>query len=361
MGTIKACCFFLFFSAAVSAAEAQDCSGAGRAEMQARIDALTGKIARYAEQASSLEPACAARRKQARRRCAQRLRNLLRLQRRAERRRANIQQQLDGCSSSPAPSPAPGYLLVDHNAVQGFSAIPAEWLAKAKELTVHYAHTSHGSQIVSGLGYLEGYVDAASYAVAVRESGSAGLPPAGAQPTLRIYDGNPPDTYVTPELYWSTASGRSATRGVAGSGAYTISMWAWCGQQSENSVETVQQYLDVLDAFEQEFPAMRFVYMTGHTDGGSDQLTRNNQAVRDYAAAHGKVLFDFADIESWDLDGNYHEAASDACGWCAAWCESHPGACSDLPECAHSHGLNCVIKAKAFWWMMARLAGWSGE
>jgi hypothetical protein len=28
-------------------------------------------------------------------------------------------------------------------------------------------------------------------------------------------------------------------------------------------------------------------------------------------------------------------------------------------ECAHSHCFNCYLKGKAFWWLLARMAGWS--
>lgn len=30
-------------------------------------------------------------------------------------------------------------------------------------------------------------------------------------------------------------------------------------------------------------------------------------------------------------------------------------------DCAHSRPLNCNLKGRAFWWMVARLAGWDGE
>lgn len=85
-----------------------------------------------------------------------------------------------------------------------------------------------------------------------------------------------------------------------------------------------------------------------------------------------EFFFDFADIESWDLDGNHHPEEDGSCVWCEQWCNQHPGDCQNLPpesnsgggvnisRCAHSHGLNCVIKAKAFWVMMAKLAGWQG-
>jgi hypothetical protein len=111
---------------------------------------------------------------------------------------------------------------------------------------------------------------------------------------------------------------------------------------------------------------MRFILMTGHTDGSNTPETKNslkynNQLVRQYALNNGKVLYDFEDIESWDPAGNYHPNTSDDCAWCTTWCQQHQTDCLDLPaDCEHSHGFNCILKAKAFWWMMARLAGWDG-
>jgi hypothetical protein len=263
------------------------------------------------------------------------------------------------CSQAQTP------IIADHNAVREFDNIPSAWLEAAKGLTLHYAHTSHGSQITSGIAALEN--NSPIYSIAIRVSTTEGLPPAETPAALRIYDGNPPETYIEPNDYWDGQAALDRTRAVASTGNYHFSMWSWCGQQSSNSSTTVQRYLDNLNSLENQFPGMRFIYMTGHTDGTDTPtvpgtLKYNNRMVREYAIANNKVLFDFEDIESYDPDENYYSTTTDACAWCTTWCSNHPSDCAGLASsCAHSHPYNCKLKAKAFWWMMARLAGWSGS
>jgi hypothetical protein len=148
-------------------------------------------------------------------------------------------------------------------------------------------------------------------------------------------------------------------------------MWAWCGQVSDASQAYIQSYLETMNQFETDYPGMRFIYMTGHLDGSgpSGNLHQRNEQIRAYCMAHNKVLFDFADIERYNPDGVdfLGRSANDACdyddgNWADEWCAANPGSslCDTCEDgCNHSRSLNCNMKARAFWWMMARLAGWN--
>lgn len=254
-------------------------------------------------------------------------------------------------------------IIIDHTTTD-ISKIPDYWINKAKKLTIYYAHTSHGSQIVSGADFLSKKNSKYGFAANYTGADHPRLP--GADDTLRMCHvfGNPSSFW---ESYYSTGG---YTRIAGELKLFNFAMFSWCGEQSGNTEETVRRYLKALDGYEKEFPHMRFIYMTGHTDGRNTTLRYNNEMIREYCARNDKILFDFADIESWSPDGEYDSFADDDCTWCASWCEEHPSDCAELPEkCAHSpdeggnikNRYNCVLKDKAFWWMMARLAGWVPE
>jgi hypothetical protein len=145
-------------------------------------------------------------------------------------------------------------------------------------------------------------------------------------------------------------------------------MWSWCGGVSDNTEAGINAYLNAMNQLEQNYPGVTFVYMTGHLDGSGEtgNLNLRNNQIRNYCRTNNKILFDFADIESFNPSGSYYldRGADDGCyydgttrNWAEEWCAAYPGECASY-ECAHSHPLNCDLKARAFWWMMARIAGW---
>jgi hypothetical protein len=244
-------------------------------------------------------------------------------------------------------------MIIDHNCTN-LGQVPAEWMERAKQnLRLSYGHTSHGSQIVSGMDVLTWTSNQYAY----NWDGTDGA--------LSLHDYVPDGDLGNPDrVTWA-----SRTREMLNAGSdRNVVVWSWCGQVSWASPGDIDIYLNLMNQLERDYPHVTFVYMTGHLDGtgeGGNLNQRNNQ-IRDYCRANSKVLYDFADIESYDPDGNYflNRGATDGCdydggNWADEWCSRNPGQCVDC-DCAHSQGINCQQKGKAFWWMLARLAGWEG-
>lgn len=251
-------------------------------------------------------------------------------------------------------------IIIDHSCT-GLSLVPIEWVNQAKEdLKIWYGHTSHGSQITSGINNLQNNI---GEPYTYNSSGAGGALSYQEQTGVDLgHNGDTSWAQVTRNVLNQPGNDRN------------VIMWSWCGGCSDNTEQGINIYLNKMTELENDYPDVKFIYMTGHLDIWAwENLKARNQQIRDYCIANDKILFDFADIESYNPDSTYFEYATDNCNyysgpggtylgnWATKWCNTNPG--SDLCwscYCAHSESLNCNLKGRAFWWMISRMAGWDG-
>jgi len=270
-------------------------------------------------------------------------------------------------------------IIADHSIMNlvRLNQIPDSAIIEAKNnLHIAYGHTSHGSQIITGMSDLpdfkENYVGT--------QAGPSNF-------TVGLYDWNEggtggaldiDDYFVAGDLGnpdFITWESRTRTYlEIAENDDVNVVMWSWCGQASGATEENIDTYLGLMVGLEVDYPDIDFVYMTGHTDGGGleGNLHIRNEQIRAHCNTHGKILFDFADIESYDPDGNYYgdKLVIDSCAydsnndstrdsnWATEWQAANPDEWYDCVS-AHSLPLNANQKAYAAWWLWATLTGWS--
>ncbi len=275
-------------------------------------------------------------------------------------------------------------IIIDHHYTD-ISAIPQEAITTARAtLHIAYGHTSHGSQLVSGMTGLISYANAGGSGLKLptnifsfNNGGSGGA--------LDLHDqamagdvGYYPDWVNNTRTYLG-APDQATGRGTGTNADVNVIIWSWCGQAASQTEATmISNYLTPMTQLEIDYPGIKFVYMTGHLDGtgaGGNLHTRNEQ-IRNYCRTNKKILYDFADIESFDPDGQVNYMllkANDNCdydsdgngsrdkNWAVEWQNSHK-ANEEWYTCstAHSQSLNGNLKGFAAWHLWARLANWEG-
>ena len=264
---------------------------------------------------------------------------------------------LAGCANGPI-APVANDMIIDHEC-RTLASIPQEWIESAKAgLHIAYGHTSHGSQLITGMTGLVGFKGAL---YAFNSGGTGGALDLRDMPFSGASDlGNPDRTA------WADATHTY----LAANPDVNVVIWSWCGQVSSATEADITTYLGLMSGLESEFPSVTFVYMTGHLDGTGlgGTLHVRNQQIRDFCSANRKILYDFEDIESYDPDGvDFGDRnPTDNCdytggNWALEWQGSHAEGV-DWFDCspAHTQALNGNLKAYAAWWLWTLLAGWGG-
>jgi hypothetical protein len=273
-----------------------------------------------------------------------------------------ILSSLFSCKNSTEPISDGGSMIIDHT-MTNLSLISSEKIEKAKgNLHIAYGHTSHGSQLISGM---EGLITFKGSLYSFNNGGSNGSLDLRDRPFSGANDlGNPDRTA------WSASTRQYLDQ----NSDINVVIWSWCGQVSTATEDDINTYLNLMNQLEEDYPNVTFVYMTGHIDGsGIDgNLHKHNEQIRKYCRENAKMLYDFADIESYDPDkktnymllnaddGCYYDSdgnGSRDANWAIDWQNSHIKDI-DWYDCgsAHSQPLNANLKAYAAWAIWTKIA-----
>ncbi|KAF5423760.1 MAG: hypothetical protein C5S41_06480 [Candidatus Methanomarinus sp.] len=285
-------------------------------------------------------------------------------------------------------------IIIDHTNTD-ISKIPDEWIGQAKsDLHIAYQHTSHGSQLVTGMNALENFPafgskyewsDNGAGGLDFDDNGIPGCPDLSQGDTI---DGNG----VTP---WVTATRNLLNN--ADNYHVNVIMWSWCSINGHD----IPRYLENMEILVAEYGEggshpravqhpVAFVFMTGHAQGQGEGgfIHTANEQIRQHCLDNERILFDFADIENYDPDGTYYYNMpmwddldynpGRNNNWGIEWCNNNAdteleqlttgngvsgyngcGSCAHCGAAGEGNTINCVLKGRAVWWMMANLAGWN--
>ena len=306
-----------------------------------------------------------------------------------------------------------GQILADHRAVDDFDKIPDTYIAEVKKMLVSFVGESHAYGFLSGLDALEKSIPEYACNIGTGEMPSSShlrvnsgptvgeaewftwkAYPAGSQPSERSFiknlikeyhDHGHPFSAIGFGWCWdmvglAVAGGESETDPVYGCKYWGVSEggpdgnlgwgldaadFALSGNRVclDTYLEATQDYIDYCAA---NGYGTKVIFTTGPVDGGGGGYFRGekgyqgylkNERIREYVRAEkSRILFDYADILSYDNNGQITTTT---------WGGHTYPVCTTANEYpvldAHISRTGELRLAKATWWMLARIAGWDGK
>lgn len=283
-------------------------------------------------------------------------------------------------TSTIAPSPTStvnpsGGIIVDHNSIALFEQIPEEYINAASQIPMVFSDRSVGSNINDALNCLTAPSWELSSSVCRRDYLDS------SQTTTKLYtatdyaNGTVPNlilfepglkynrsnwTYMDCLGDWNLMTDIFINSVVVPNLSTKNVFSCQFSYLNVNTGSTIMRYfqndLPRLETFISQHPDKNFIFWTTSLARiiGTKESTDFNNAMREYAIQNDKIFMDMADIISHDRNGN---ECLDATG-------RYPVICRDYTTELQGGHLGSVsggqiTMAKAFWVLMAQIAGWT--
>ena len=268
------------------------------------------------------------------------------------RQLTQIQAKIDAPALTATSVPA---IVINHNTVNA-ALIPQSYLNLAAQKNVVFDHHSIGGNIMTGMDTLQSQNPA-------RYSFVSQFAPASSWFTTHHGTGINIGEFQDGDNYYpdtKIAGFDTTIRGGIGN-VVNIALMKFCfldiSDDAANGLSTWNSYRTMMTNLIATYPNTRFIWMTGALEQALSPAYINrekslfNNALRQYVQSNGGVLYDLADIESHDPNGNL---IVDGQGYEALY--------SGYAQ-TQDHHLNSTGQqrtASALWWAFAQVSGWDG-